>query len=81
METGSLDIACSLAGVRVRMHLFSQQGHCAAAIRLLRDTIPPLESLGLPPAIPPLAQLRRGLVFVTGETGSGKTTTPAALLT
>ncbi len=77
---GELDLARSIGGTRVRINLYRQQGHISAAIRILSDNIPELESLGLPPVVTGFAQLRRGIVLVTGETGSGKSTTLAALL-
>lgn len=77
---GELDLARSIAGTRVRINLFRQQGHISAAIRLLSDKIPQLENLGLPQAVIRFTDLRRGIVLVTGETGSGKSTTLAALL-
>lgn len=77
---GELDLARTFAGIRVRINLFRQQGHVSAAVRLLSDKIPQLENLGLPPSVAGLTGLRRGIVIVTGETGSGKSTTLAALL-
>lgn len=80
-ETGECDLSQSLAcGVRVRGNLFYQQGAVSAAVRLLADGIPELTSLGLPPAVLEFADYRSGIVLVTGETGSGKSTTLAALL-
>lgn len=79
-EKGELDLARSLGGSRVRVNLFRQQGHVSAVLRLLSDKLPALEELGLPPAVSGFAELRRGVVLVTGETGSGKSTTLAALL-
>lgn len=77
---GELDRAETLAGVRVRINLFRQQGHVSAALRLLSDRIPALETLGLPPAVMDFPGIQRGIVVVTGETGSGKSTTLAALI-
>lgn len=79
-ERSELDRAAAYAGRRVRINLFRQQGCFSAAIRLLADSIPPLEKLGLPPKAAELADLRRGVVLVTGETGSGKSTTLAAMI-
>ena len=79
-RSGELDRADTIAGVRVRINLFRQQGHVSAALRLLSDVIPPLETLGLPPAVMDFPKIQRGIVVVTGETGSGKSTTLAALI-
>lgn len=79
-ENGELDLARTVAGRRIRVNLFRRQGHVSCALRLLSDEIPGLESLGLPPAVLGLPELRRGIVIVTGETGSGKSTTLAAVL-
>ena len=77
---GELDRAETIGGVRVRINLFRQQGHASAALRLLSDRIPALETLGLPPAVMDFPRIQRGIVVVTGETGSGKSTTLAALI-
>lgn len=77
---GELDRAETIAGVRVRINLFRQQGHVSAALRLLSDVIPALDRLGLPPAVLEFPKIQRGIVVVTGETGSGKSTTLAALI-
>lgn len=79
-QVGELDLAATLSGVRCRVNLFRQQGVYSAAIRLLSDHIPALEELGLPAAVPGFLDFGRGLVLITGETGSGKSTTLAALL-
>jgi twitching motility protein PilT len=67
-------------GCRQRVNVFHQYGHLAATIRLLSDRIPTLEQLSLPPALRRLAELPRGLVLVTGPTGSGKSTTLASMI-
>ncbi|MDY3617759.1 type IV pilus twitching motility protein PilT [Agathobaculum sp.] len=78
---GEIDAAQSFPdGTRVRINLFRQQGHASAAIRILSDRIPLLSSLGLPEAVQGFPRLQRGIVLVTGETGSGKSTTLAAIL-
>lgn len=79
-DCGELDLAHTIAGVRVRINLFRQKGSVSAALRLLSDVIPPLDDLGLPPAVLDFPRLQRGIILVTGETGSGKSTTMAALL-
>ena len=65
---------------RFRINLHRERGRAAAAIRALPSEPPRLESLGLPPAAESLTRLARGLVLVGGPTGSGKTTTLAALV-
>ena len=66
--------------IRSRASVFRQRGTVGVTMRLIPDRIPPIEALGLPPAVVKLAELRRGLVVVTGITGSGKSTTLAALI-
>ncbi len=79
-RVGELDAADTFANNRCRIHIFKQQGVPSVALRLLREEIPKLENLGLPPAVLKLTELHKGIVLVTGETGSGKSTTLAALL-
>ena len=67
-------------GMRHRVNIYHQQQRIAAAIRLLNDTIPTFEELGLPEALRTLADEPRGLILVTGPTGSGKSTTLAAMV-
>ena len=67
-------------GERYRVNVFTQQNELAAAIRILRNDIPTLEDLFLPDAIRLLAEQPRGIVLVTGPTGSGKSTTLAAMI-
>jgi twitching motility protein PilT len=80
-ESGIADASFRLSGVgRFRINLHRERGRAAAAIRLLPQRVPRLASLGLPAQIEPLASLPRGLVLVGGPTGSGKSTTLAALV-
>lgn len=80
-EVGEVDFAYSLEGRgRFRVNLFQQRNGFSAVMRLLAAKIPALESLGLPPALKELTTRHRGLVLVTGPTGSGKSTTLAAML-
>ena len=67
-------------GRRYRVNLYHQNGGLAAAIRLLQEELPTIESLGLPKVLERMAGFPRGLVLVTGPTGSGKSTTLAALI-
>jgi twitching motility protein PilT len=65
---------------RYRLNVYRQRGVPAIAIRLLRNTIPTLKELRMPEVLSKLAMLPRGLVLVTGPTGSGKSTTLAAMI-
>ncbi len=67
-------------GARQRVNVFRQSGRLACSIRLLNDTIPTLEDLKMPNALTELAKKKRGLVLVTGPTGSGKSTTLSAII-
>jgi twitching motility protein PilT len=78
---GSCDCAYSLnKQARFRVNIFRQQGHFGIVMRKLQAEVPSLASLGLPSIFQEIALEKNGLVLVTGETGSGKTTTLAALL-
>jgi twitching motility protein PilT len=75
------DFAYGLEGVgRFRVNLFVQEQGAGAVFRLIPEEIVSLADLKLPPAISKLAELRQGLVVVTGPTGSGKSTTLAAII-
>ena len=80
VDTGEADLAKTIAGVRCRLNLFRQQGVWSAAIRLLNEHIPDLDELGLPKPVHEFPGYSQGLVLITGETGSGKSTTLAAVL-
>lgn len=67
-------------GNRQRVNVFKQDGKLAATIRLLNSSIPSMEMLGLPKVLQDLADKPRGLILVTGPTGSGKSTTLAAMI-
>ncbi len=78
---GEVDIAYQTPDLpRFRVNGFRQRGAISFAFRVIPKTIPSFESLGLPSGVQKLAEERRGLVLVTGETGSGKTTTLAAMV-
>lgn len=80
-EKGECDLACQLPeGQRFRINLFRNGGSLSASIRVIPDTVPVCETLGLPASVRAFATLARGLVLITGATGSGKSTTLAAIL-
>lgn len=80
-EAGDVDFAYEAPGLaRYRVNLFLQQHGIAAVFRQIPATTPSLEALGLPPILLRLPLLPQGLVLVTGPTGSGKSTTLAALI-
>ena len=80
-ETRELDFAYAVPGLaRFRVNVFWQREAIGAVLRLIPWRITPLADLGMPPVVETFAELRRGLVLVTGPTGSGKSTTLAALL-
>ncbi|HWK55539.1 MAG TPA: PilT/PilU family type 4a pilus ATPase [Hyphomicrobiales bacterium] len=76
-----LNVAHDLPGVgRFRLNVYRQRGEVALVVRYIRARIPSLESLGLPPLLQELVMEPRGLVLVVGATGSGKSTTLAAMI-
>lgn len=80
-KVGELDFAFSVTGFsRIRANVFKQRGTYAAALRILSYQVPSPESLGIPKAVVELTTKKRGLVLVTGATGSGKSTTLASLI-
>ena len=80
-QNWELDCSYGLRGVaRFRVNVYRQRGTYAACLRALGDSIPPLANLGLPPVVEETSRKPKGLILVTGPTGSGKTTTLAALL-
>lgn len=79
-KSGDVDFAYVSNYNRLRVNVFKQRGSLAAALRVLATKIPTLEELGHPEVISRLAMLQRGLVLVTGPTGSGKSTTLAAMI-
>lgn len=80
-EFREVDLAyCAPDGSRFRTNLFTQRGEVGMVLRLIPPDVPPFDSLGLPNAILNLAKEPRGLVLVTGVTGSGKSTTLAAMI-
>lgn len=80
-QAGSTDVAYSVSGLgRFRVNVYRQRGTLGLVARWVRPGIPTLAQLGLPDGVRRLAEARRGLVLVVGPSGSGRTTTVAALL-
>ena len=80
-ETGDLDLAYTAEGLpRFRVNVFRQRGAISLALRVIPRDVPSFEKLSLPAGVARLAHEHRGLILVTGATGSGKTTTLAAML-
>ena len=80
-QNWELDCAYGLKGIaRFRVNVYRQRGTYAACLRALGNSVPTLESLGLPPIVEEMSHMPKGLILVTGPTGSGKTTTLAAML-
>src|SRR5437867_3435809 len=81
IKTGSCDSSYSLGQkARFRVNIFTQRGHYSIILRKLSTDIPSVDQLNLPPIFHTIAKEKTGLVLVTGATGSGKSTTLAALL-
>jgi twitching motility protein PilT len=82
LETeGSADLSYSLPGIaRFRVNIFRQRGTYAIVMRVIPQVIPDFNTLSLPPQLGEIAELRNGIVLVTGPTGSGKSSTLAAIL-
>lgn len=81
VEMGESDFSYAIAGVgRYRVNAFRQRGSYACVIRIVGTRIPSPQELGLPESVVALTELKRGLVIVTGPTGSGKSTTLASLV-
>ena len=80
-ESGEVDFAYSIPNVgRFRVNVFRQRGSVSMVLRKLRFGGPSFEEVGLPDAVRKIADEHRGLILVTGPTGSGKTTTLAAMI-
>src|ERR671926_712691 len=80
-RTGTADLSYSLPSrARFRVNIFQQRGVYSIVMRVIPTEIPTLKSLGLPPQLAEIAELRNGLVLVTGPTGSGKSSTQAAII-
>jgi twitching motility protein PilT len=81
MNSGACDLSYSLPGkARFRVNIFSQSSNYSIVLRKLESKIPTIDDLNLPEAMHKIVQEKNGIVFVTGATGSGKTTSLAAVL-
>jgi twitching motility protein PilT len=81
LRKNEMDLALSVAKLgRFRINLFRQRGTGGIAIRAVNTQVPSFQDLNLPPIIKKLASERRGLIILTGTTGSGKSTSLAAIL-
>lgn len=81
LRTGSCDTSYQLAGkARFRVNIFSQKGYFSSVMRQLATRVPTVEEMKLPPAFRKMADERNGLILITGATGSGKSTSLAAIL-
>src|SRR5688572_10369869 len=80
-NNGSADLSYAIEGVaRFRVNVFRQRGTCSIVMRVIPMTIPSFEDLGLPEVLSNIVTLRLGIVLVTGPTGSGKSSTLAAIV-
>ena len=80
-EKGEVDFSYAISRVsRFRINAFRQRGSVAIAIRVVNEDVPTIEKLGLPEVVSQLARKPRGLILVTGPTGSGKSTTLASMI-
>lgn len=80
IREGSCDASYQLAGkARFRVNIFSQKGYYSTVMRQLANRVPTIEELGLPPAFLKMAQDRNGIILLTGATGTGKSTSLAAI--
>ncbi|HYL81518.1 MAG TPA: PilT/PilU family type 4a pilus ATPase [Candidatus Acidoferrum sp.] len=81
VRSGSCDLPYALGSTaRFRVNIFHQRGNLSIVLRRLAAEVPTIERMGLPPVMRKLAEERNGLILVTGATGSGKSTTLAAVL-
>jgi twitching motility protein PilT len=81
IKTGSTDLSYSIPQrTRFRVNIFSQRGSYSIVLRVIPNKIPTVEELGIPPQLNEIPKERNGIVLVTGPTGSGKSTTLAAII-
>lgn len=79
-QKGQLDCAMEVNHIRIRANIFQQQSGISAAFRFIKSDVPQPQTLGIPPALVKISQHHQGLVIVAGATGSGKSTSLAALI-
>ncbi len=80
-QAGTADLSYSLPSrARFRVNIFQQRGVYSIVMRVIPTDVPTVKSLGLPPQLADIAELRNGLVLMTGPTGSGKSSTQAAII-
>ncbi|MGA9770933.1 MAG: PilT/PilU family type 4a pilus ATPase [Blastocatellia bacterium] len=80
-KNGSADLSFSLTGLsRFRVNIFKQRGTIAIVMRVVPNEVPTFEQLGVPIVLKEVAELKNGIVLVTGPTGSGKSSTLAAII-
>jgi twitching motility protein PilT len=81
LQTGSTDISYAIPSkVRFRVNIFKQRGSISIVMRVIPTSVPTIESLGLPVALGEVSHLKNGIVLLTGPTGSGKSSTLAAII-
>lgn len=80
IENKELDSSLSYGDVRFRIHLFTQSGSDAIALRIIPKEIPKFSSLNIPPVVRKFTTINNGLILITGTTGSGKSTTLASIV-
>ena len=80
IENMELDFSITYKDVRFRAHIYRENGTDSASLRLIPSNIPTIEEMNLPPVLKKIANLKSGLVLITGITGSGKSTTLAAII-
>jgi twitching motility protein PilT len=81
IQTGSTDISYALPGkVRFRVNVFKQRSSVSIVMRVIPTSVPTIDGLGLPPALGEISHLKNGIVLLTGPTGSGKSSTLAAII-
>jgi twitching motility protein PilT len=81
LKQGSADLSYSIPGkTRFRVNIFSQRGTYSIVLRVIPNGVPTVEELGLPKVVNEIAEERNGIVLLTGPTGSGKSTTLAAII-